>query len=371
MSLSNKEKRDRMMKIIANLVGSEGGIDILQEALGAHQLAIRNMIDERVLGDPDPVRLEGARRAIILDTETTGKEPDACEITEIAMVEMFFDDKGLVGFGEVFHQLNEPKEPIPAEVTEITGITNEMVKGHKIDSAAVAAFKEGCEFVVAHHASFDRQVCERNLPEAGFDRDPWRCSWKEIDWEARAKRAGSLEMLALSEGYVYGAHRAETDCYALGFVLSLADESGRLALDEMITTGATPSMLIVVKDAPYVKGPAFEERNEKLKDAGYRFAASGTETYGEKAWYREVEGTPEALQAEADFLKKEVYRKDFSIPCYPQTEFNRFSAREPRAETFQSKEPTNIMEHLEMSRPHLPPKVDHTPKETQSNGFGF
>lgn len=34
---------------------------------------------------------------------------------------------------DVFSSFNEPSNPIPAEIIELTGITDEMVSGHRID----------------------------------------------------------------------------------------------------------------------------------------------------------------------------------------------------------------------------------------------
>jgi len=62
---------------------------------------------------------------------------------------------------DVFSSLNEPQNPIPAEITDLTGITNEMVLGHRIDPEAAAAFATGARIVIAHDANFS-QFAERN-----------------------------------------------------------------------------------------------------------------------------------------------------------------------------------------------------------------
>jgi hypothetical protein len=50
--------------------------------------------------------------------------------------------------------------PIPAEITDLTGITNEMVVGHRIDPEAAAAFATGAGNVIAHNANIS-QFAER------------------------------------------------------------------------------------------------------------------------------------------------------------------------------------------------------------------
>ena len=67
-----------------------------------------------------------------------------------------------VGDGVSF--LEDPHCPIPDAITELTGITEEMVRGKRIDDARVAALLAEASLIVAHNASFDRPFIERRLP---------------------------------------------------------------------------------------------------------------------------------------------------------------------------------------------------------------
>ena len=49
----------------------------------------------------------------------------------------YVGDGRIVGVRDVFTSFNEPSIPIPAEVTSLTGITDEMVAGQRIDETAV------------------------------------------------------------------------------------------------------------------------------------------------------------------------------------------------------------------------------------------
>jgi hypothetical protein len=79
-----------------------------------------------------------------------------------------------------FHGFREPSVPVPAEITALTGITNEMLAGKSIDPAEVAAFATDSALVVAHNAEFDRRFLER-LSDT-FLTPPWACSMTQIDW---------------------------------------------------------------------------------------------------------------------------------------------------------------------------------------------
>ena len=66
----------------------------------------------------------------------------------------YLPDDRIAQITDVFSSFNEPQNPIPAEITDLTGITDEMVLGHRIDPDAVAAF--ACRRRDCHRAQ--RQV---------------------------------------------------------------------------------------------------------------------------------------------------------------------------------------------------------------------
>ena len=100
---------------------------------------------------------------IIFDIETTGLSVHNCAITEIGAVKV----KG----GEVleeFNMMTDPGMPIPENIVELTGITDEMVQGQPDNETVVRAFLEFCgnRLLIAHNADFDtsfiRKVAEEN-----------------------------------------------------------------------------------------------------------------------------------------------------------------------------------------------------------------
>src|SRR5262249_42065626 len=94
---------------------------------------------------------ENAFSGIILDTETTGMTPGADEIIELGMLKFQYGQDGQIyRVLDSFNQLREPKKPIPAHITAITGITNEDVAGRVIDPAEVEAFVSGAALIIAH-----------------------------------------------------------------------------------------------------------------------------------------------------------------------------------------------------------------------------
>lgn len=64
----------------------------------------------------------------------------------------------IAGLRDVFSSFKEPSKPIPPDVIALTGITNEIVAGYRIDEAAVSLFAEDAVTVIAHNAGFDRKL---------------------------------------------------------------------------------------------------------------------------------------------------------------------------------------------------------------------
>jgi DNA polymerase-3 subunit epsilon len=98
------------------------------------------------------------------------------------------------------------------EITTITGITDEMVAGHRIDERAVNDLLGRVVLVIAHNADFDRRFLERRLPT--FAAKHWACSRFDIDWKAEGIRSSALEFVAYSLGFFHDGHRAASDCRA-------------------------------------------------------------------------------------------------------------------------------------------------------------
>jgi DNA polymerase III epsilon subunit family exonuclease len=89
---------------------------------------------------------------VVVDVETTGFLPAEATIIEIGAVRL----SGARVTGEFFSLVN-PAAPIPAAITELTGISDAMVRRAPAAASALPAFlafARGC-VLVAHNAPFD------------------------------------------------------------------------------------------------------------------------------------------------------------------------------------------------------------------------
>ncbi len=116
-----------------------------------------------VYGDADASLAES--EFVVFDIETTGLSFQNDRITEIGAV--------LVKRGEVlsvFNTFADPGAPIPEHITELTGITNEMVQGAPSQEEAVRAFLDfaGDRVLIAHNAGFDTSFIRKVADDHGM-----------------------------------------------------------------------------------------------------------------------------------------------------------------------------------------------------------
>ena len=176
----------------------------------------------------------------VFDTETTGLDPNVEYLTEIGGV--------IVKNGEVVEEFDtfvKPGKPITPKITELTGITNEMVADAPSEAEALQAFLDfaGGRILVAHNAhSFDIRFLRIAAKRSGISFEP---TYIDTLTMAQAMYPGlhnykqgtinkHLELPA------YEAHRACEDAGALGriFCVMLKDlEEKQVTAVSDINTG--------------------------------------------------------------------------------------------------------------------------------------
>ena len=176
----------------------------------------------------------------VFDTETTGLDPGVEYLTEIGAV--------IVRNGEVVEEFDtfvKPGKPITSKITELTGITNEMVADAPSEAEALKAFLDfvGGRILVGHNAhSFDIRFLRAAAKRSGIEFEP---TYIDTLTMAQAMYPGlhnykqgtinkHLELPA------YEAHRACEDSAALGriFCVMLKDlEEKQVTAVSGINTG--------------------------------------------------------------------------------------------------------------------------------------
>lgn len=217
---------------------------------------------------------------VILDTETTGFEIGRDRVIELGMVKIQVDVESgrVVTIVAATSLYEDPGFAIPEIITEITGITDEMVMGQRFDDSAILNWFADDPIVVAHHAGFDRPMFEARFSH--MDRLRWACSINDVPWKEYGFESSKLEYLLLKLGYFYQGHRASIDALATAFLLHAVPR----ALPALL---AAESSIRVHIDAV---GSTFAVK-DTLKANGFRWDGD------RKLWHTEVaeHDAPETL----------------------------------------------------------------------------
>jgi DNA polymerase III subunit epsilon len=163
-------------------------------------------------------------REIILDTETTGMDPNRGDrVIELCALEMV----GGVLTGAAFHKLIHPERDIPIEATNVHGLTLDDLAGKPLFGEIADSFLAfmGDSPMVAHNASFDVNflnwelrnvgrptipqskvidtlaIARQKFPGARLSLDAL-CNRFAIDLSARTKHSALIDTKLLADVYI-------------------------------------------------------------------------------------------------------------------------------------------------------------------------
>jgi len=295
----------------------EGMARVLQ-ASGRYRV-LRAFEPARMYASPGPAA--DIRAGLIVDVETTGRNAAADRIIELAMLPFTFDRTlGVVlTVGEPLSWLEDPERPIPDEVVELTGITDAMVAGQRIDDDDATAALQSADLVIAHNARFDRPFVEARLPVA-LERH-WACSMSEVPWKERGNPSSALGALLITHAACFPpeddgdhAHRATTDCAMTLHLLATPHVDGTLPFTTLLASARRKTTRVVAVGAPF-------DRKDLLKARDYKWDAE------RRVWAIEVGA--DRVEAETAWLEAHVYDGGSRAPYETETlnARRRYSAR--------------------------------------------
>ena len=111
-------------------------------------------------------------REIVLDTETTGFDPESGDrIVEIGAVELF----NHLPTGKTYHQYINPERSMPQEAFEVHGLGDDFLKDKPVFAAVGQAFLDfvGDAKLVIHNAAFDMKFLNAELGWINLPQLPW------------------------------------------------------------------------------------------------------------------------------------------------------------------------------------------------------
>jgi len=222
------------------------------------------------------------RRALLLDTETTGLDAKRDRIVEVAVI--LYDLK-LASPIASFAALARGDSNAAEHINGIpVALLSEAFEQERL-WVAVCDLMAHADVILAHNSSFDKAFVEAaegfrmTWDTSGKDPNhfqvPWVCTMNHIVWPGAAPASSkSLTALALSYGVtVHAAHRAMTDVDILARILSRVHERG-VDLQQLIGSAMSQPRKLVAALVSY-------DQRALAKDAGFTWEAA------EKRWTRE------------------------------------------------------------------------------------
>lgn len=170
------------------------------------------------------------RDFVVLDLETTGLFPQYDEIIEVACLRV--RDLAVIGS---FHSLVHPEYEIDEFITELTGITNEMLSDAPTIDAVLPQIKDyiGDDIIVGHNVNFDINFLYdafHNIMQLPFSNDyvdTMRLSRRILPTLQHHRLRDMVSYFNISST---GAHRAFCDCESTlscyRHLLDIASSSG-------------------------------------------------------------------------------------------------------------------------------------------------
>lgn len=196
---------------------------------------------------------------VCFDIETTGKNQKTDEIIEISALRI---ENGVVV--DSFDQLVQPENSISLDVTDLTGITNEMVADAPTIEDVMPNFLKfiGNHILVGHNiATFDLPMCRRaasaichcSLPNSYIDTLSLARKVLKLDGYKLFQVADALDIVP------EGAHRALVDC-----------ETTRLCFEALQSMSASPIEVRIPNEKPKFSPEELELLGRKPKAVSKR-----------------------------------------------------------------------------------------------------
>ncbi len=188
-------------------------------------------------------------REIVLDTETTGLDPDTGDrIVEIGAVELV----NHMPTGRTFHAYINPQRDVPQEAVAVHGLTAQFLADKPVFARVAAEFAAfiGEARLVIHNAAFDMKFLNAELGWAGQASVPW---------------ARAVDTLELARRRFPGAQNTlDALCRRFGVDNSAREKHGALLDSELLAEvylelmgGRQPDLSLIVAVAGPASGAAW------------------------------------------------------------------------------------------------------------------
>lgn len=192
---------------------------------------------------------------IVLDLETTGTWVEKDKIVEIAMIKCFPD-----GSRDTYLKRVNPGIPIPSDVSELIGITNDDLKDEpffKEIATEVSAFLSGADLGGFNLERFDLPLLERELFESGH-----KFEWEKVKTYDAQKIFHINEKRNLTAAYKFYCNKELVNAHS-----ALADTEATLEvlLGQVSKYGEGDDSIEQLGKFDYVTTAEFYDKEKKIR----------------------------------------------------------------------------------------------------------
>ena len=222
-------------------------------------------------------------KLLIVDTETTGLDPESAEVIEVAGILYDVELRGVIAQCSFL----SPAQENPAmHINRIRPeLSNKMTGGMYLSFIEVFyGMAKSADFALAHNAAFDKKWFTESQGLFPLDLQ-WICSMEDIRWPRNSKKGKpGVTSLALDYGVpVWSAHRALTDCTYLVEIMRREKDMLQLIQEAFEPTSVYVSLL------------GYEDR-QQCKDAGFRWNELVPGKWAKSLRKREAAAVPFPIQ---------------------------------------------------------------------------
>lgn len=249
-------------------------LDKAAETLDAHpdfrvlrrlRIADAHVFAENINGEP-------CGRLAVIDTETTGLKSELGDrIIDLAIATCEYGRESGMLYRVVdrYESLEDPEAPLPPEITRLTGISDDMVRGQRIDEAGVARVMDGVGLVICHNARFDRAFLEARYP--AFANKHFACSLDEVPWDEWNMKSSKLDYIGYRFGLFHEGHRARADVDLLLALLAhkVPDDGVQHILPGLLASARAPSWRVHAIGLPIDKKDYASARGYRWNDGKF------------------------------------------------------------------------------------------------------
>jgi len=200
-------------------------------------------------------------KILILDTETTGIDPETDEVIEVGAILYHVDAQvRLASVSTLLYCDSNPAEAvnhIPATATQ------DGAGAFAADAIAlINDMANMADAATAYNAAFDKPF----LQKIGIDPTTWFCSKDDIIWPRSTRQGANLVVTALDHGIpILSAHRALADCGLLADLFSRLENPVQV-VEQAISRQQSPM-------ATAIALVGYDNRHE-AKSAGFHWNGS-------------------------------------------------------------------------------------------------